>query len=222
MPIDQEAQECADRIAGLDDQTPDGIYRYTSDYRVRALAAAAASNAATGGGGHTLLHDETLAAPGTFDVTGIDQTYSDLLIRLVARGTGSTPIDTAHMTLNGDTAAHYAEQSVAKEGGGSDVGIGAAGGTLTWAQFRMPNAANPAGLFGVSDLLIYGYSRTGLFKNMIGVNSFMADPTVATNNTAAAQACLWASTDAVTSLHIEGFRAANLAAGSWLRLYGVT
>jgi hypothetical protein len=174
-----------------------------------------------GGGGGTLIFDNTLAAPGSWNVTGIPQTFNDLLLRISARGTTADVSDTAHMTINSDAGANYGEQDVRGAGAAAGAVVGQ-GSNLTWACVFISGGAADAGMFSGGDLFLYEYASATKLKMGAGFAGAWNSVTGGGNSFASTQTVAWNSTAPITSIQVFGFHAANLATGSRLRVYGVT
>ena len=63
------------------------------------------------GGGMTLLSTTAITASASMSITGINQTYKQLIVRITNAATASTDVN-LRMTLNSNTSADYANASI--------------------------------------------------------------------------------------------------------------
>lgn len=175
------------------------------------------------GGGATpaivRLTRTVLAAPGTFDVDAIDQSYADLLLGLMVRGTRTDVFDYLGMQFNGDTGNHYSTQFM--DAGGAGVGSGEYPnqGSIVISN-AVTAASGAADWFSSVRVVIPGYASSlwrkhahGITAEGRGIGAYELAPIV----TAGA----WDDTSPITSIHLFGETTANLAAGSEMRVYGI-
>lgn len=175
------------------------------------------NNPSGGGGVWTLLHDETLAAPGRFDVSGLSQTHNALWVYLLIRSSEATTIDSIRVFFNGDTTiTNYQLGRILADTDG-----------VTWATVaepgggRIPGATATANYFATTHILIPFYTSTTFNKNMHCVTNareLAADLEVQTFN------IQWENTAAVNQITIQpnGFAADNFVTDSQLLIYGIT
>jgi hypothetical protein len=174
----------------------------------------ASSRAAASGAGFTPISVTTLGADGTIDVQSIPQTFNDLVLVLVVRGTRASTAEFLQLQLNGDAGANY-DSSVVNGNTAPSTSLAAASLQVSTS---MPAATATAGLFGGFELTIFGYTSTGWDKTVMGVS---ANPTVAGATITIEQASgVWRSTSAVNRVTLFGGTTAALKAGSVLRIYG--
>ena len=172
-----------------------------------------------GAGGLARLSSTTLAAPGTFNIALADQTYSDILLVMIVRGTRAATADLLNMTVNSDgTAAHYdwADTATQTTGVASTSGLGT-GAFWVVSQFFPANTAS-ANTFGVVECWLHNYADTTKNKTFISLS--WCDQTSNTAFHADTQMGSWLQTTAITSVQIAGQVTANLATGSQVRVYG--
>lgn len=145
----------------------------------------------------------TLNSSSTISFTSIPQTYTDLVLVTSLKIVGGSDLD---VMLNNDSGANYAFTSLYGTGGGEG---GTRSGNLTYMRldyygyveddFNHVNIAN-----------FQNYSNTTTFKTVLARASHA-------DNGIAANACLWRSTAAITSINIL----ATCQAGSTATLYGI-
>lgn len=198
-----------------------GTYGDSSHYPVvtfdaKGRATSAASQAVPAGA-LVLLSTTTLGSAGTFDVQSISQAYNDLVLVLIGRLTASQSNDNPLLRFNNDsTAGNYLYQYIR----GAATTASAAQGITS--ETSMLLSSFPAGTattnaFGVSEIWVHGYASTTWLKNVVSVTG-SAVSSSATN--ALTVYGTWQSTAAINRVQIFGTVAANLAAGSQLRIYG--
>lgn len=165
-----------------------------------------------------LLSSTTLAANGTFDVQNIDQTYSDLLLVVIARGTANDPNDVMILRLNGDSGLNYNAIWLTGEGATAASASSQGASNIRAAQ-AMPAASATANRFGLYEITIGGYASTTWHKQVITRGGSGNDNTAA-QQWSEANGGVWMNTAAVTRITLQGSISPNLATGSQLRIYG--
>jgi hypothetical protein len=174
-----------------------------------------------GAGALTQIGFFTLGADGTFDVQNIVNTYNDLLLVIVARATrAAAATDGLVLRLNNDTGANYYGQNAVFANTTSSIAADP-GDTGAIVQNRLPAATATAGHFGYVEILIPGYSSTGWQKGILST-AHSTTSLLAAGANQETNGYTWANTAAVARVTLFGQTAANLLAGSSLRIYGVT
>lgn len=156
-----------------------------------------------------LFHSE-LGAPGIIDTNGTDLSgYDDLVIKGSLRGTGAYTSDQLAITVNNDTtdgsylsAYTYATASATNKGGGANRGGGS-----------MDAASATAGAFASIVIDVIGYAKTDRHKTFI---SKAGD-----SGLIWFQTLRWLNTAAITRLAFAEIGDVNLAAGSYVDIWGV-
>lgn len=169
------------------------------------------------GGSLTLLSTTTLGADGTFDVSGISQAYTDLLLVPIIRCTRAATNDLVGLRLNNDSGGNYERQTI----DANLTTLAAAASTtqtFAWAIAGCPAASSPANTFGVAEIWLHGYKSTSWNKNIVSLN--WGNYNGATNRELNIFAGQWSSTAAITRVQLFGTTTANLLVGSQLRIYG--
>ena len=168
---------------------------------------------------YTLIEKITVGAAGASDVTftNIPQTYTDLYIIASARtNLSGSASDNIYMQFNGSTAANYDFKRLL--GDGSTASSSGAASNAKYFLMGSLSAANAtANTFGSLQSYIPNY--TGSSKKS-GSNEGVAE----SNATAVAMsinATLWNLTDAITSIKLLSYDAANFVQYSTFYLYGV-
>jgi hypothetical protein len=173
--------------------------------------------AAGGGGAWTLLSTTTLGSSTFFDVSSISGSYNDLLCVLIARGADAGASDFPAWLFNNDSVAGYSRETLEFSGTTVSATQAAAGGTLNAGKVAASGATS--GLFGIVELLIYGYASTTWKKNC-WFQSFYADSGSSGHFFGVSGGGVWNSTAAVNRIIVSGTFTQNFVTGSQLRIYG--
>jgi len=164
-----------------------------------------------------LLNSLTLASPGTFDQASIDQTYNDLIVVLMVRGTNAATNDNIDIKFNNDGGANYTWDiaTVVNTTLSASVTAGSAVGSIAKAS----SAGGTANVFTPVVIVIPGYTSTSWFK--VALSQYgVAYTALAANTTTGTGMLQWASTAAINRISVQGDNTANLATGSTMRIYG--
>ena len=163
-----------------------------------------------------LLSSTTLGGSGTFDISSIDQTYSDLLVVAIVRGTDAGSSDNFAMRFNNDSAGNYDFQQLAYFG--TSTAASQATAQTSMRVSVIPAAGGTANYAATVRFEICGYSTTSWVKKVASLTNYYAE----TQGTPAAVNVtgVWRSTAAINRIQLFGVTTANLAANSVLRIYG--
>ena len=164
---------------------------------------------------YTLIASNTLsssAASVTF--SSIPNTYTDLVLRISARDTTSTPQAEATIRFNSDSATNYSGTQL--DGDGS-AGVSSARRTSISSLDKNIINANTytSNTFGSIEIYIPSYQAS---QNK-PLSFFGVTETNATDPTMRAMANLWRNTAAITSVVITAPN--NFSSGSSFFLYGI-
>ena len=162
----------------------------------------------------TLIETKTLGtAAASIEFTSIPQDGTDLLLYVSGRVATGGP-DSTKITFNSNTSSYSSRWLT---GNGASASSGSeAGGVAGYAN--LVGSADTANTF--SNGIIYIPNYTGSTNK-----SYSGDAVSENNATTAYQsivAGLWSNTSAITSVKIEAYFGANLAAGSTISLYKIT
>jgi hypothetical protein len=144
--------------------------------------------------------------------TSIPATYTDLLLKISARGTSSGTFENYILAVNGSQTGLSGRHL---------YGTGSAAGSATYPSgdgsiFSVPNNAT-ANTFGNAEIYIPNYAGSN--------NKSMSIDNVSENNATAGQqnlqAELWSNTNAITSLTLTMSSSANYVQYSTATLYGI-
>ena len=165
---------------------------------------------------YTLISSNVLSSTAaTVTFSSIPATYTDLVVRVSARGTTSSTFVTTRYTLNGDTAANYSYIRVSGNGSAASS-VGDSNNIVLYIPAGIPAATATANTFGSFEIYIPSYT--------VSANKPMSVFSVQENNITAAQtnaiAHLWRNTAAVTSIEFT-LNVDDFASGSSFYLYGV-
>lgn len=170
-----------------------------------------------GVGGLSLVSKTVLASPGTFSLSALPQTFADLEIRFLIRGTAAAASDLLKVQLNGDSGANYSSQFMSASGAGPTGGESFA--NASWAVAQIASASANASYFTSVILQLFGYASTNWFK-MARMSQTMALGVTTTNMQVTEFALQWIQTAAITSVTAAGNATANLATNSEVWVYG--
>lgn len=184
---------------------------------------ALAPTSSSGGGASTsaltLLSTTTLAGVGTFDVSGISQSYNDLVLVGMLRGTAAGAADSPIVRFNNDSGANYTYDYMRASGSTPQAGEGLGQTSIQWALNGAPAATGATNGFGFLAAEVGGYASTTWVKTMTARNGGYS--TIATGTLFPAVVCgIWNSTAAITRVQVLTGAGNNFAAGSVLRIYG--
>lgn len=165
---------------------------------------------------YQLIASQTVSAGGasSIDFTNIPQTFTDLIIKVSARGTNASIVCNIKWLYNGSTSGYSAKELY---GDGASVGTGSGGTTSSVIQMGYANGSNAtANTFGSSEAYIPNYAGSN-YKAM------SVDGTMETNASSSyvdMGATLWSNTSAITAINIAP------TSGSWVQystfyLYGI-
>ncbi len=143
--------------------------------------------------------------------------YTNLKIKVSARGTRSNPSDTLNIRLNGDsTGSNYLYTQM--YGYGNAGAVGTASG-ISGIFTAMPSATSTANYFGVCEVEVFGYSNSSAFK---AIRSSDGAPMDNNNNWQINDTSfLWQVNTAITSITFV-FDVGNFVKGSTIAIYGLT
>jgi len=167
----------------------------------------------------TLLSTTTLGADGTFDIQSISQSYNDLLVHCIVRGTDAGAFDSLRLRFNNVSTASYGSQEM-EAIAATPVGAELTSATSGWAARYISAAGATAGLFSFVTITIPGYTSTTWGHQWFAFSAF-------TNAiTGSGMACNYtigftAATTAISRLQLFGGTTANLLAASTVRVYGI-
>lgn len=181
-----------------------------------------------GGGDVTRIYSETLAGTGTFDVTGISQSYTHLQVRLLVRSSraGNT-FDSVLMRVNNDSGTNYIGSGWQGTAGAFSAnektnGTSFSGNGLSDPYFGLiPAATSPAGAVGHLICDITAYTQTTFSKPVISQWFGLLD-TNGGNARVGGFGGEWQSTSAITRLTFLSGNGDAFVAGSQLTIYGIT
>jgi hypothetical protein len=163
---------------------------------------------------YTLIEAKTLgSAVSSVTFNSIPQTYTDILLKVSARGTTSSNAIDTKLTFNGSTAG-YTLRNV--YGDGSSVGS-FSDSTTNYTGGEINGASSTGSTFSNNEFYVPNYTSANY-------KSFSADIVTENNGTAAIawmHAGLWSNTAAITSLTIAS-ASGNLDTYSTFYLYGIS
>lgn len=146
------------------------------------------------------------AADVTF--SSVPGTFTDLVLVISGRKSTGTGTDDYKLNFNSDTGSNYSQTflfgngSSASSGRNSNLAYGPVG------RFASSTASGPS----VNVIHIMSYANSNVFKTILDSSASEAD--------VIRRVVLWRSTNAITSIKIEG-SLASLGSGTTLSLYGI-
>lgn len=172
----------------------------------------------TSGGSATIIAETSLAGAtlsgtaASIDLTSLDQTYDDLILRLWGRTDRSATSDTVGLTFNNDTTdANY-----------RNVDVSGTGSTAASAENddrsigRLPAASSTASDFGWIEVVIPAYT-TAQRKTCRSNYGRRADATTVTSGHVTLN---WENTAAITRITIVSLTSSNFDTGTRYQLVG--
>lgn len=173
--------------------------------------------AAGSSGALTLLSTTTRATDGTIDVSSISQSYSDLILQLICRGTDAGATDTLKLVLNNDTGSNYGSQRVS--GNTATASATESNSAAFVSCGSMPAAGATSGLFYFIEFVIPGYTST-TWQKVVLFEATLATGITTGLRTRHAGMGMYNQTSALNRVTFSGFSTANLLTASTLRIYG--
>lgn len=181
------------------------------------LVSTAAKSAASSGGSQTQLASTTLLAPGTVDFNGISQSYTDLLVSIIARGARAAAAEFLGCQFNADSGTNY-DTEQAQAAGATFTASNLAAQTKGRISQNMPAASASAGFFYMARVWIPGYAST-TWRKLAFCEGFVNNGGSWVRDFHSFE---WASTAAISRITLFGETTANLDTGTFVRLYGVS
>jgi len=194
----------------------------SSGQEIVASSATAASWQTPSAGSLTLITNTVLGADGTFDMAGISQAYTDLVIMLLVRGTDAgAGGDQLRLRVNNDsTAGAYDTQYLLANSSTVSSAPTLNSGGVIIAQ-DVPAAAADANYAAYVEVVIPGYASTTWYHRV--ASSWWSQRSSSTSRLYNGQ-CVgtYKAVAAITRVQVACVSTANLLAGSSMRLYGLT
>ena len=164
---------------------------------------------------YTLISSNVLASSAaSVTFSSIPATYTDLVLRISARGTRVNTIALLYLRFNGDTGTNYSDTTISGDGATASSTRSTSSALLSVGVIPAANATSDT--FGSAEIYIPSYTVS---QNK-SVGSFAVQENNITTAYARAIAALWSNTAAITS--IEVLPSLNdFAAGSSFYLYGI-
>ncbi len=154
------------------------------------------------------------------EFTSIPSTYTDLALALVLRSnrsTGNASEDSLKVRFNGSTSNIYSSR-ILYGNGSSALSASEASVSYATAYTVVPSNDNTASTFSNTHIYIPNYAGS--------TNKSFSIEGAGENNNAASglgcAACLWASTDAITSILMYPYNGSNWKSGSAAYLFGIS
>ena len=170
---------------------------------------------------YVALATQTLgSATATVTFSSIPQGYTDLVLVISAKSTGSVFFnDNFFVTFNGDSATNYSRTRITGNGSTATSGRGLNDPYAVFGQLPNATSGNSANDRSANITSIMNYSNTTTFKTVLSRSNAIPSGSTSTNSVEA-YVNLWRSTAAITSMSITS-SAGNLDTGSTFSLYGI-
>jgi len=149
----------------------------------------------------------------SFVFSGIPQTYTDLVIKVSARG-DATGLPDVRMQFNGDTGSNYQ----AREAYGDGAIVQGNTYTTTDAHFHMNGTSTTTSTFTNSEIYIPNYTSSN--QKSISGDAVNENNSTSTNVQARLVAWKWAGTTPITSITFST-NTGNYAQYTTATLYGI-
>ena len=148
------------------------------------------------------------SAQASYTFTSIPNTYTDLVLIVNGKTTGSGGYTALSVRLNSDSATNYSRTGVY----GANAEATAFRETSISSGFI--NIGQAANNFGNAIINFQDYSNTTTFKNFLSAENYST--LVFTSSVS-----LWRNTNAITSITLSGTGGHDIASGSIFNLYGI-
>jgi len=149
----------------------------------------------------------------SFTFSSIPQTYTDLVIKVSARGDATGLVD-VRMQFNGDTASNYQ----AREAYGDGAIVQGNTYTTTDAHFHMNGTSTTSNTFTNSEIYIPNYTSSN--QKSISGDAVNENNSTSTNVQSRLVAWKWSGTAAISSI-LFSTNTGNYAQYSTATLYGI-
>jgi len=150
-----------------------------------------------------------------YTFTNIPQTFSHLQIRMFARFTGTSSLQSFLMYPNSDGTANKSIHRV--YGSGTGTASQNFVNQDLWIASGIPTVSDPAGVFGVAIVDIFDYANTSKNKTFKSLSGSDCNGTGEIHIGSGS----WQTTTAISSFLIAA-GTGNMASGSRIDLYGIT
>jgi hypothetical protein len=164
-----------------------------------------------------LINSRTLdSSTGNIVFSAIPQTYSDLVLRVSAKGDRASYADDIKILINDSSGTYSNIRLYGTSGGtGSDGGTGA---SLTYIGF-VAGITDMANIFGGTEFVFPNYADTNKLKSYFSTGGAPIGST--TNWQIGLSNGQNTTTAAITSITISGYNSTNVVSGSTFFLYGL-
>lgn len=166
---------------------------------------------------YQLIASNTLTGT-TASVTfsSIPSTYTDLVLRISARTDRVNPGDTVYIRFNSDSGTNYSTTRLT--GTGSAVAAVRQSSSSGPISLFVTAASDTSNTFGNAEAYIPNYTLSATKSN----STFSVTENNGTTAYISANANLWNSTSAITSITLASVNSANFISGSSFFLYGIS
>ena len=168
---------------------------------------------------YTLIASVTVGSGGAQPITfsSIPATYTDLLVKISARGTDGATQDRIGMKINGNAYGNWTLRWLGTSAGSVVSYTESAFGTNNVNYF--PSTAATASTFGNTEVYIPNYTSSNYIS--ISIDGVLESNQATTGIYFGLEAALWSQTNAITQLDFTTASANNFAQYSTAYLYGI-
>lgn len=171
-------------------------------------------------GTRAVIHDETLAVDGTFDIQNIPATFAHLELIMYLRSDFASPDDWAVMRFNGDSGANYSYAHVFFAASDAMFWDALHGEAKTYVRFVIPGDTALSNSFVSSSYNIPNYANTIGLKAGHG-ESFDYVNTIDQAVRVGKFGGTWKSVAAINRITITPLDGTKFKAGSRISIYGL-
>jgi len=172
---------------------------------------------------YTAIETVTLSSSqASITFSSIPQTYTDLVVKVSARGTRVYQFDSAQIRFNGDTGNNYSYRDLVGAGGGTPTSGSNTSRGIPDRIFLvdvMPAASSTTNTFGSFDIYIPNYTSSN-YKSVSVDAVGESNSSTAGDVAQLLEAGLWSSTAAITSITVGAYNA-SMTQYSTATLYGI-
>jgi hypothetical protein len=166
---------------------------------------------------YTLIKGETLASSAaSYTFTAIPSTFTDLVLRISARGDLANPFENALLTFNSDSATNYSRTLLYVDSGTSVSSVRTANTTNANTYLSATGSTATSNTFGSAEIYISNYTST----TSKPISGFGVAEQNTTQEQIAAGAYLYRNTTAISSILVAP-SGSNWVTGSSFYLYGI-
>ena len=168
---------------------------------------------------YTLISSNVLgSSAATVTFSSIPATYTDLVLRISARGDQANYSEIILLEFNGSAAANYSYTAIRANSSTADS---VRGSGQTYGRVGYANSGNSTvNTFGSAEIYIPSYI-VSQNKPLSGIGMSENNSSTAGEAWITPYATLWSNTSAITSIKVSPINGPNWVSGSSFYLYGI-